>query len=136
MLEERYDSIEYDEDWQTVQTVQVHSPRGYSKKKKIQQSEELDYWEDDEYNNEYSSEYEYGYVKDDENVYNDKREEKRNIRANNPFLLIKVQLVICLIIVLAAFVLKNFGGNIYTMANNWYNEQINNSLIITQESEN
>ena len=43
--------------------------------------------------------------------------------------LITIQLVVCIIIALLAFMLKSFGGEFYTMAQDWYYSQLNNSAI-------
>lgn len=43
--------------------------------------------------------------------------------------LITIQLVACIIIALVAFLLKSFGGEIYTVAHDWYYSQLNDSAI-------
>ena len=44
-------------------------------------------------------------------------------------LLLTVQLVICLLTALAAFVLKSVGGDIYQTAREWYFSSLNNTAI-------
>lgn len=44
-------------------------------------------------------------------------------------LLITIQLVICIIIALAAFIIKGIGGDVYSAASEWYYTQLNDSAI-------
>lgn len=44
-------------------------------------------------------------------------------------LLLTVQLILCILIALAAFVLKNIGGEWYETAREWYTENLNNTAI-------
>lgn len=48
-------------------------------------------------------------------------------------LLITIQLVVCIIIALAAFVLKFIGGDIYQNARNWYYTELNKSVIASSD---
>lgn len=50
----------------------------------------------------------------------------------SPQLLIQMQLIICILIALAAFLIKSFGGDLYQTVNGWYQQELNSSLIITQ----
>ncbi len=44
-------------------------------------------------------------------------------------LLITIQLIVCLIIALAAFIIKGVGGDLYAAAREWYYTNLNNSVI-------
>lgn len=44
-------------------------------------------------------------------------------------LLIIIQLIMCLIICLCAFALKNYGGDLYKTVHTWYETELNNELI-------
>ena len=44
-------------------------------------------------------------------------------------LLITIQLIICIIIALSAFVVKGLGGEIYSFCREWYYSNLNNSVI-------
>ena len=44
-------------------------------------------------------------------------------------LLLTLQLVICLLIALAAFVMKSIGGELYQTAHEWYVSNLNNTAI-------
>ena len=44
-------------------------------------------------------------------------------------LLLTAQLVICILIAIAAFVLKSIGGEVYRDARNWYISNLNNTAI-------
>lgn len=47
-------------------------------------------------------------------------------------LLITIQLVLCILAVLAAFALKSIGGEIYETARNWYYTNLNSSAIFDE----
>lgn len=71
----------------------------------------------------------------EENVdLNNEKEEviitKRKGNFGKSYLLI-IQLIICLIILLSAFALKLMGGELYDNVRNWYYENLNNEVIIT-----
>lgn len=105
----RYDSIEYDDDWQTATTV----------------TPDFEDYTDAEYGDK-------AFIgnKSFEQVMERKKRKKSGQG------LIKFQLFLCLIIGLFSFALKNMGGNIYTAAKAWYSEQISASLIITVDNDN
>ncbi len=50
-------------------------------------------------------------------------------------LLITIQLIVCIIIALAAFVLKNIGGEVYETARDWYYSNLNSSVIFDTNSD-
>ena len=63
-------------------------------------------------------------------------DEKTNVakkKKDNPKqLLITVQLVLCILAVLAAFALKSIGGEIYEAARDWYYTNLNSSAIFDE----
>lgn len=64
----------------------------------------------------------------------DKSSEKDNKKSYPKQLLITYQLIICLIIALAAFVLKSIGGYAYETVKDWYYSQLNSTVIFDGES--
>lgn len=61
--------------------------------------------------------------------YNDTPEPKNHKPSTPKQLLITIQLVLCIIMALAAFVLKSLGGEIYQTVHDWYYAELNNSAI-------
>ncbi len=53
---------------------------------------------------------------------------------HNTQVLVTAQLIICIIIALAALIIKTIGGDFYTSARDWYYTELNKS-IIAEESE-
>lgn len=51
-------------------------------------------------------------------------------------LLVTVQLVVCILIALAALILKTFGGEVYNTVSDWYNTELNKSVIAVSNGEN
>ena len=51
-------------------------------------------------------------------------------------LLVTVQLVICILIAIAALLLKTVGGDIYKYASEWYYSELNKSIIADSNGEN
>lgn len=47
-------------------------------------------------------------------------------------LLITIQLVLCILVVLAAFAIKSIGGEIYEAARDWYYTNLNSSAIFDE----
>lgn len=118
MSDERYDNIEYNEEWQSVPVVRAEPA-------------EEEYDEDED---------EYDEYLDDENppeqddVY---KQVPTIIKPNpeNPQPVIKLQFFLAFLVVAVAFLLKNFGGELYTRASEWYFDNLNNSLVITMKSD-
>lgn len=52
-----------------------------------------------------------------------------NTKRPNTFLLLTIQLIACLVIALAAFIIKNIGGELYTQTHKWYTANLNASAI-------
>lgn len=101
MQEERNDYIIYDDGWQNVSTPEYPST---------------------------ADEFEEG--QQDIEVSNDIKEKRFHKKENSPRqLVVLFQLIICLLIGLAGFVLKSLGGEIYANARGWYYSALNNSVI-------
>lgn len=98
-MEENKNYITYDENWQSVSESEYPVMR-----------EPTEVYSEKEYDNEVS------------------KPRKRKLGAPKQ-LLITIQLILCVIIALAAFVLKSIGGEIYEMSRDWYYTQLNNSAI-------
>ena len=47
-----------------------------------------------------------------------------------------MQLIICILIALIAFIIKSFGGELYAVAREWYYSQLNNSVIFDDKNGN
>ena len=123
MNDERYDSIDYDAGWQTTQTVSAAPV-------KAQLYRGADDFSDDDEEDAYMTRRRRRYADEDEEY--DEKEKKS--RAKQPKsgtqVLIKYQLIICIIAAIAAFALKSFGGQIYEMVDSWYTAQLNSSLVV------
>lgn len=104
MSEENKSSISYDEGWKSVSEAEY--PQFVSEND----------GEADEYNN------------PDDEKSNIQKKKKDNPKQ----LLITVQLVLCILAVLAAFALKSIGGEIYEAARDWYYTNLNSSAIFDE----
>lgn len=51
-------------------------------------------------------------------------------------LLVTVQLVVCILLAIAALLLKTFGGEVYKTVSDWYNTELNKSVIAVSNGEN
>ncbi len=109
MNDERYDNIEYNDNWQSIPVVRATA---------------VDYYEE---NDNYSDE---NFEDDTDNI-----EENQTASAirlpENPQPVIKLQFFISLIVILLAFLLKNFGGDVYTRTKEIYFTNLNHSLVVT-----
>lgn len=119
MNEERYDNIDYDAGWQTTQTVTAEPVR-------MQSYGAADPYEDDEDD---------VYLKRRRRQFDDEEEGRERIKKakasrSGTQVLIKYQLIVCILAAIAAFALKSFGGQIYEMVDSWYTAQINSSLVV------
>lgn len=74
---------------------------------------------------------EMGYQEDNEfDEYLDQNEqEKQPSRYEGRQLLLVFQIVTCIIIICAVVILKFIGGNTYLAFNEWYQKEVNNSII-------
>lgn len=106
MENSRYDNIEYDDDWQSVQSVKAESI-----------ASDYDY---DDYNEDDEEEQKSSVIKE--------KVEKLKVRSAQP--VIKLQLILCLIIALLAFAFKYFGGELFTYAYDWYTTNLNDPVVI------
>lgn len=123
MNDERYDSIDYDAGGQTTQTVSAAPV-------KAQLYRGADDFSDDDEEDAYMTRRRRRYEDEDEEY----EEKEKKSRAKQPKsgtqVLIKYQLIICIIAAIAAFALKSFGGQIYEMVDSWYTAQLNSSLVV------
>lgn len=65
----------------------------------------------------------------EENEENEKQKEKKNKDNSPKQLLITIQLILCILIALAALVIKSIGGDFYASAREMYYSSLNNSAI-------
>lgn len=72
---------------------------------------------------------------EDEISDSDIPKEKKTKRNPPSQLLVTVQLILCIIIALAAFILKNMGGTFYGTARDWYYSNLNSSAIFDGSSD-
>ena len=109
MNDERYDNIEYNDNWQSIPVVRATA---------------VDYYEE---NDNYSDE---NFEDDTDNI--EENQTSSAIRLpENPQPVIKLQFFISLIVILLAFLLKNFGGDVYTRTKEIYFTNLNHSLVVT-----
>ena len=54
---------------------------------------------------------------------------KKRKKSHNSQVLITTQLIICLLIALAAFIIKTIGGDFYANTRQWYYGELNKSII-------
>ena len=106
MNSERYDNIEYNDNWQSIP---------------VQRAEAIDYSDEDYADNSF-----------DNAVSEDSEEEEYSDKkfSENPQPVIKLQFFISLIVVVLAFLLKNFGGEIYQKAKEMYFTHLNKSIVV------
>lgn len=110
MKEDRYDNIEYNDSWESVPVVRAEPVQEY------EEDAEEDFRENEDS----------GHQK---GTYTEFFKERRS--AQNPQPVIKLQFLLAIIAVAAAFILKSLGGDIYASVNKWYFDNLNNSLIVT-----
>lgn len=110
MKEDRYDNIEYNDSWESVPVVRAEPVQEY------EEDAEEDFRENEDS----------GHQK---GTYTEFFKERRS--AQNPQTVIKLQFLLAIIAVAAAFILKILGGDIYASVNKWYFDNLNNSLIVT-----
>lgn len=117
MSNERYDNIEYNDEWQSVPVVRATPVEA-----------EYDY---DEIDRENSIDVEDCSTEEYPQFFELKKRREDNV---NPQPVIKFQFFMAILVLAGAFLLKGFGGNIYTSAKDWYFENLNNSLVITMQN--
>ena len=111
MDNERYDNIEYEENWQNVPVTRAEPFN----------NEEDEYFSDYDENEDISGG-EDAYTK---NISFFKRKE-----GALPQPVIKLQLILSVIVILGLFLMKSLGGDFYASAKKWYFENLNKSLVI------
>ena len=80
--------------------------------------------------------YEEGWKDADVPVYNDKPEpepEQPPKRKGSRPVVIILQTVLCALIVLAAFALKLFGGELYQNISAWYHTELNDGITLSSD---
>ncbi len=55
---------------------------------------------------------------------------KKDMKTSGKPLLTLIQIIICLLIVLTAFIIKTFGSDLYNYVSNIYETEINNEIIL------
>lgn len=100
--QQRFDKIEYDENWQTVSCQTYAQP--------------------------YCEESEEEQLQNDEITQGDIRVKKEKSPKQ---LVIILQLILCILIFSAFYILKQTGSDFYNSLSRWYSENLNNSLIST-----
>ena len=103
VTEERYDTIDYEDNWQSVPVVRAKSFEPYE---------------------EFDSEEEYAENDDTEPVV------KKQL-PDIPQPVIKLQFIFSMIVLVVAFLLKNFGGDFYQTVKSFYFDNLNQSVVIT-----
>ncbi len=104
MNEENKNTITYDEDWKNVSV------------------------------SEYPHTIEYDTDKEEIISQKENRENQKKKKDSPHQLLITLQLIVCIIIALVAFALKNIGGDIYSNVREWYYSTLNNSVIFEDDT--
>ena len=103
VTEERYDTIDYEDNWQSVPVVRAKAFEPYEA---------------------FDSEEEYNETDDTEPVV------KKQL-PDIPQPVIKLQFIFSMIVLVAAFLLKNFGGDFYQTVKSFYFDNLNQSVVIT-----
>lgn len=111
MNNERYDNIEYEENWQSVPVTRAEPFN----------DEEDEYFSDYDENEDISV---------GEDVYTKNISFLKRKEGALPQPVIKLQLILSIIVILVLFLLKSFGGDFYDTAKNRYFENLNKSLVI------
>ena len=71
---------------------------------------------------------------DDLSKNTETKNELKKKKEINGQLLISIQLILCIIIAISAFILKSVGGELYEKTRTWYYTQINNSAIFDNKN--
>lgn len=115
MKNERYDSIEYNDEWQSVPVVRAEPVQDIAYDDDPYEEDEFPYDEDYQQEN---------------GIYQSFINKKKKTNTA-PQPVIKLQFLIAIIAVAGAFLLKNFGGELYTIVSEWYFKNLNNSLVVS-----
>lgn len=103
----RYDSIEYDEDWQSIDTIPATAA-------------------------EYTMEDSAVDTEDASEAVLQEKEVKKSNKASGTQTIIRLQLIVCLLVAIAFFVVKTLNADLYNTFIQWYTVQIISSIIVTQ----
>lgn len=106
MNEENKNSITYDEGWQNVSKSEYPVTASHN----------------------YSE-------NEDKETSNQNLPNKRKAKNSPKQLLITIQLILCILIALAALVIKSIGGNFYSAAQKLYYSNLNNSAIFDNSTD-
>ncbi|MEE0061417.1 MAG: hypothetical protein UE295_11375 [Acutalibacteraceae bacterium] len=112
----RYDNIEYNDEWQSVPVVRAEPVT-------------------DEYDD-VDSEEDYDTYSGAGDGYKNFTNITKHQKSSTPQPVIKLQFILSIAVLVLAFVLKNYGGSLYTTASEWYFGKLNNSLVVTMNTEN
>ena len=69
------------------------------------------------------------YKRQEESPQNTELPPQKRKKSHNTQVRVTMQLIICLLLALAAFVIKTVGGDFYTAARQWYYGELNKSII-------
>lgn len=72
-------------------------------------------------------------LQDDINSNIDKKQKKVKKKSSNKLILLVFQLVISIIILLSSLIIKTIGGELYSELHDWYFNQYNNEIILSDE---
>ena len=72
---------------------------------------------------------------DEENCKNSTKKQSSKKATSQSAMVLVVQTGVCLVILTIAFLLKSVGGNCFDYIKNWYNEKINDSLIMEKNGD-
>lgn len=105
MNNERYDNIEYNDNWQSIPVIRANAV------------------ENEPYPEEYF----------DDTDFDTPETETLPLKKipDNPQPVIKLQFILSIIFIAIAFLLKNFGGEFYSKAKSFYFDNLNQSIVIT-----
>ncbi len=66
---------------------------------------------------------------EEESPQNTELPPQKRKKSHNTQVLVTMQLIICLLLALAAFIIKTVGGDFYAAARQWYYGELNKSII-------
>jgi DNA topoisomerase VI subunit A len=89
---------------------------------------------DSDWQNVSSSEYPETYEYEEEDDFKEENKIPKKKKDSPRQLLITFQLIICIIVALAAFAIKSIGGEVYETVREWYYSNLNNSVIFEGDS--
>lgn len=121
MQSERYDNIEYNDEWESIPVVRAEP---------LTSQYDYDNEEDeDDYEEDYDT---YSGQSEGYRSFEDIKPKKTE---STPQPVIKLQFLLAFLVLASAFILKNYGGDLYTTVSQWYFDNLNNSLIVTMKSQ-